>query len=377
MKDLRIKIIRDTSFVNPSNDVLGINNENLQGNIICYFDEFVNGTAWLEIEMPDGTTGYLPMTKVDEEYRLEIKSSLLSQIGTIHMQLRITENENANGIPVFKSNIFYVKIKEAINATETIPDEYAQWIDIANSKIEDIDKAIAESTTAAMYAQEQGDYAKEEAEKVDSVVEYVTTTSAEAKEIAGTAESIAKGANQSLSFGDYATMISVFNNLQSDVYRTGQNILIITLNVPDLWVSDIAEESITYTYTTDEDLTTLLKEQGYIQVGHYKLSALETQKVDLKDYVKNTDYATSSKGGAIKVEDVYGTRVNSVGLLELIMATNNEINGKTNKYHSIVPANLDYAVGSVKASETQSGTAKMWTTTNSDGEVTLNISTEA
>ena len=54
-------------------------------------------------------------------------------------------------------------------------------------------------------------------------------------------------------------MISVFNNLSSDVYRIGQNILIITLNVPDLWVSDIAEESITYTYTTDEDLTTLLK----------------------------------------------------------------------------------------------------------------------
>lgn len=46
MKDLRIKIIRDTSFVNPSNNVLGINNENLQGNIICYFDEFVNGTAY-------------------------------------------------------------------------------------------------------------------------------------------------------------------------------------------------------------------------------------------------------------------------------------------------------------------------------------------
>lgn len=68
------------------------------------------------------------------------------------------------------------------------------------------------------------------------------------------------------------------------------------------------------------------------------------------DYVKNTDYATSSKGGVVKVEAIYGTRVNSVGWLELIMASNSEINEKTDKYHSIVPANLDYAVKSVVGS---------------------------
>ena len=108
-------------------------------------------------------------------------------------------------------------------------------------------------------------------------------------ETAKTAISIAKGANQSLSFGDYATMVSVFNSLNNDIYRTGQNILIVTLNVPDLWVSAIAEESISYDYTIDEDLINLLKEQGFVQVGYYKLSQLETQKVDLKEYQKATE----------------------------------------------------------------------------------------
>ena len=47
------------------------------------------------------------------------------------MQLHITTaNEE-----VFKSKIFEMQVYEAIDATETIPEEYAEWIDIANSAI--------------------------------------------------------------------------------------------------------------------------------------------------------------------------------------------------------------------------------------------------
>ena len=76
--------------------------------------------------------------------------------------------------------------------------------------------------------------------------------------------------------------------------------MIITLNVPDLWISGIESASQSYTYTTDEAFTTALATNGYVQVGYYKLSALETQKVDLTNYVTNTDYATSNKAGVIK-----------------------------------------------------------------------------
>ena len=144
MKDLRVKIERKTSMVYPDKDILGLNYENLQGNIIFYFDEFVDGIGWLEIKMPDGTKGYLVMEKVDETYILPIKSSLLAQLGDVYMQLRVTQDENVEGIPVFKSNIFYVTVKESINATATIPDEYPEWIDIANAKILEMDEALAE-----------------------------------------------------------------------------------------------------------------------------------------------------------------------------------------------------------------------------------------
>lgn len=99
-------------------------------------------------------------------------------------------------------------------------------------------------------------------------------------------ESIAKGANQAVSFDDYETMIAALNNLPSDKYNCGQNVMIVTVKVPDLWVSAVAEESTEYTYTSDEDFVADLEENGSVQVGHYVLSQLETQKVNLTDYAK-------------------------------------------------------------------------------------------
>lgn len=105
--------------------------------------------------------------------------------------------------------------------------------------------------------------------------------------------SIARGANQAVSYSNYSTMITAFNALANNVYNVGQNVMIITLNVPDLWISGIESTSQSYTYTTDEAFTTELSTNGYVQVGYYKLSALETQKVDLTDYEQNTNKTTT------------------------------------------------------------------------------------
>ncbi len=62
------------------------------------------------------------------------------------------------------------------------------------------------------------------------------------------------------------------------------------------------------------------------------------------DYVKNTDYASTTKGGVIKVQDSFGTRMNSNGILFLERASNSQINDRNNLYNPIVSGNLDYAV---------------------------------
>ena len=138
MKDVIIKIDQN-SMVYKQETVLGIGYENLQGKIIFKFlGTFPKGTAYLEYER--GTEkGYLQMNQVGEEYQLEIKSSLLKKEGRIYLQLRVTEDATPEGIPVFKSNKFYLEVKEAINATTEIPDEYPEWIDTANEKIKEMD----------------------------------------------------------------------------------------------------------------------------------------------------------------------------------------------------------------------------------------------
>lgn len=138
MKDVIIKIDQN-SMVYKQETVLGISYENLQGKIIFKFlGTFPKGIAYLEYER-DTDKGYLQMNQVGEEYQLEIKSSLLTKEGRIYLQLRVTEDATPEGTPVFKSNKFYLEVKEAINATAEIPDEYPEWIDTANEKIKEMD----------------------------------------------------------------------------------------------------------------------------------------------------------------------------------------------------------------------------------------------
>lgn len=92
------------------------------------------------------------------------------------------------------------------------------------------------------------------------------------------------GANKSASFNSYSDMVNALNAAASNVYRVGQNIMVVTLDVPDLWVSQLVETAQPYSYTSDKDITDALKANGSITIGYYVISQLETQKVDLTDY---------------------------------------------------------------------------------------------
>ena len=101
--------------------------------------------------------------------------------------------------------------------------------------------------------------------------------------------SIAEGASQAVSYNNYAALVEAFNGLAADKYKIGQNIMIVQLDVPDLWISSIETTSVNYSYTGDEELTSVLKTTGSVQIGYYKLSALETHKIDLTEYLKIAD----------------------------------------------------------------------------------------
>lgn len=151
--------------------------------------------------------------------------------------------------------------------------------------------------------------------KQDITDNTLTTTNKTIPTAINEVNSIAKGANQAVGYNNYSAMITAINAMDDDEYNVGQNVYIVTVNVPDLWVSSVESARSTYTYVDDATVINDLETNGYIQVGYYKLSMLETQKVDLTNYVTNTDYASNATGGVIKTNTNYGTSVDSNGSL--------------------------------------------------------------
>ena len=102
-------------------------------------------------------------------------------------------------------------------------------------------------------------------------------------------ESIARGAGQAIVFNNYSDMVSDFNSKDNSTYKVGQNVMIVALEVPDLWISSIMNTYSEYIYNNDISLIESLKQNGKVQIGYYEVSMLETQKVDLTNYA-STEY---------------------------------------------------------------------------------------
>lgn len=148
MKDIEIKISKETRQVALSKYVIGNDAENLQGNLVFTFptefegkeieNEFVDGQARLEYRI-NGEDYYIPnLTKQDESYIIPIKS-VLTKEGQVYMQLVITEGTDPDEIPIFKSNVFFVNVNESINAEIEQPDEYETWVEIFDTYLNKID----------------------------------------------------------------------------------------------------------------------------------------------------------------------------------------------------------------------------------------------
>lgn len=141
-KDIIVSVNAADGSVYTNARSLGINGENLGGQIIVEFfnGEFVNGAARLDIQRGN-ETGYVEMTKNADTktYRLEIKTSLLAVVGIIKMQVNITQTKKGEEAPVFKSKVFELNVEESIETSAVIPEEYPTWIQTANAKIAEMD----------------------------------------------------------------------------------------------------------------------------------------------------------------------------------------------------------------------------------------------
>lgn len=101
--------------------------------------------------------------------------------------------------------------------------------------------------------------------------------------------SVALGRNIAIAFETYEALVEHLNSLPRGEFRTGQNLYVASIGVPDLWIygeKEIPEEEepdvpIPYDYEDDDTMVDDIYESGKLLIGYYYVSFLETQKVDL------------------------------------------------------------------------------------------------
>ena len=102
---------------------IGNEQQNLQNKLKFEFeDEIVEGQAWLEFEI-DGVKKYTLMEKYENGYQIDIKNSLLTG-SQLSVDLKITQDEEPEGVPVFITNIVTFDVEDTINAKQEELEEY-------------------------------------------------------------------------------------------------------------------------------------------------------------------------------------------------------------------------------------------------------------
>jgi hypothetical protein len=99
--------------------------------------------------------------------------------------------------------------------------------------------------------------------------------------------------------------------------------------------------------------------------GAWEYITTKQIEIDLTDYVKNTDYATTSKGGVIRIGS--GLQISSsTGQVSVYASSETYIDGKSTNSRVITPGNLDYAVkagicgNSIVLTEEEKAAARAW-----------------
>lgn len=198
---------------------LGMSGENLQEVLLFILDKQIEGAGIVEVELPDETKGMIEVEHTEEGYKLPVKSSLLSQTGFVKFQLRILHDD----VEIFKSEILPLEVKESINATATIPEQYPTWIDILQNLKKDLENAENERNTnekSRQLAEESRqekftEIQKEVSDAVEKIVDLEDDYNENAKK--QTEDFNNNVSKKSKEFNDnYNTKTSEFNNNASD-----------------------------------------------------------------------------------------------------------------------------------------------------------------
>lgn len=181
------------------------------------------------------------------------------------------------------------------------------------------------------------------------------------------------GKSQSKTYNNYQAFVTAVNTMNNTALKVGDNVFIVTQNVPDMWVSAVNSSSATYTYTSDSAIVTALGSANGLTVGYYVFRELETEKVDLTAYQTKTDNGlnTTSKTVVGAINEVKGTADSALSKANANATEITNIKNGTTKVKSAEHA--DTADSATSAGSATNATNATNVTTNINGHAITDI----
>ena len=132
----------------------------------------------------------------------------------------------------------------------------------------------------------------------------------------------------------------LFKGDKGDKGEAGKIEFIIVSSLP----TENIDERAMYLKPSEDPQTQNAYDEYIYTNGAWECIGTANVKVDLTDYVKNTDYAGYNKAGVVKINGTYGiVSYNDKGDIGLTTCPNENIINKTG-YYAIQPTNIDLAV---------------------------------
>lgn len=263
----------------------GVKNDNEVDKIYFEFDEMVESQATLLTTLKDNDGEYyaFPLTHETNGYSIEITNTMLVQ-PSYDIQLMITDDDK-----VWHSNKYTIHVNPCLDAgTGTMPSALDIWITEIEDKINECDNLNISASKSGT----------------------TTTISITDKEGTTTDTEILDGVG--LNYNWSGTSLGIkredesdysYTDLKGDKGDAGAIKMLIVNELPQTGADDTI-----YLVPITGETENNYEEYIYVNGGWEKLGGIQVQ-VDLTDYVKNTDYASSSVGGVFKIGNSYGTTI--------------------------------------------------------------------
>lgn len=223
----------------------------------------------------------------------------------------------------------------AINDLGTLTQEAKNAADHAQTTADNATTLANTGISKAEQAQQTADHAQQDAETAQATADNATTLAntgiskaEQAQSTANTAvdkandakataqEAIMKadGRSNSIGFMTAKDAVTALNGYPRTQLKGGDTIWIVETGTPDLWVTEVAQESVPYNYTTKDKFNQDLVDNKVLQIGYFKTAYQESdgkpvtiawQNVLVKstDWVASTEFADFPYEAKIELTD--------------------------------------------------------------------------